>query len=486
MSFQLVEIGSEQPSAPPKPTVTLGVILPGADGVEHFASDGARDFSESGIPHALPGGLVWICNMNFEQTKILQASLNGRGLRADNWLRTPVGVMLQEWGLSGRADKPTAQRVAQLLNRIFGLTHETMLSQLDAKDRDWAQKIEKQASLATAINIALLRDKKVEQGVLGPASSNAHKTGARIFSQQKRSPDTLWRFQAPRLTHARAVINNGVPGSRWQMVKLDGMDAETFRAKLRDARMPALVRVDAHALQASRLLPKTQETWFTSTRSGPRFWLTGDEILALTHVDGLVIEEAYVSLGAEPSRPVQAFLEDLASFGGTAVTAKNLSLPALSWSTGMVAENLLAAAMRADQKRTEFSSSFYAAHERIINERAARVLADAGLSVTGYQYGAVEAHVPADAEAVMVAADAAWRAGLLLPAGLVAIGRSLKLRLAGRPEDWGGVPDDLLLAKLMAAGQVNAAWNLDAVLDLPVDLRNSAFIEILKLLLGKR
>lgn len=483
MTFQLVDINSAQ-SLPPKTSVVIGAVLRNADG-EYFASDGTQCWSGSGVPSSLLGGRVWICDVEFKESIDWAAAIPGRQIRAGTWMRSPLRAMMEEWGLTVETEA-NAKVVAKLLNRAFSMSNEIVAAQLDPKARDWTVNIGSSPSLATALSEALLGDAKTEVPPnLQEANRNGYKLGAMLFGRRGGSPDTMWRFQAPRLSHARKVMSSPVPVGEWKMVQLNGMDIEAFRSKLAEVKLPALIRIDAH--NGSQKLPATMRTWFSSTDGGARFWLTGEELLALTQVDGLVIEAAYLADGAASTGSYERCLMGLRTLNGQAVEAQNLSLPALSWSAGLLAENVLAASFRRPNKdRPGFAPTFYSAQDRILTEGRARIMAEAGVSVVSYYLGCVVAQVGRDAESVLTAADAAWRAGLLLPAAFVELGKSLGIKLAGKPEDWGGDPEDLLLARLIASGRTDIRWQLDQVLDLKPELRNAAFIEILKKLMGKR
>jgi hypothetical protein len=484
VTFQLVDINAAQ-SLPPKTSVVLGVVLIDKQ-ANYFASDGIHSANGQGIPADLLGGRVWICDLEYKAALDWTGSLAGKQVRATNWMRAPLRAIMEEWGFSPET-QDHARYMAQLVNRVFSLGNEIVVSHLDPKSRDWTINIGSQPSFATALSEALGPDGRVEiPPNLAEANRNGQKLGAVLFGKRGGSADTLWRFQSPRLSHALEVVSTQVPAGEWKMIQLGNMDTATFRTNLAAAGRPALLRVDANPLLARDRLPATLRTWFTSANEGARFWLTGDELMALGDVEGLVIQAAYLAQSTSPKSIFHSALESLRTLNGHAVVAQNLSLPALSWSAGMLSENLLAAAMRKRKDRDDFAPTFLAAQDRILTERRARLLAEAGVSVVSYYLGGVVAQVGRNKESLLIAADAAWRAGLLLPGDFVQLGKSLGVPMAGRPADWGGRPEDLLQARLIAAGQAAARWEFDKVLDLAPGVRNAAFIEILKKLMGKR
>lgn len=484
MTFQLVDINAAQ-SLPPKTSVVLGVVLLDKQ-ANYFASDGTQSANGQGIPTDLLGGRVWICDLEYKAALDWTSSLAGKQVRATNWMRAPLRAIMDEWAFT--AETPdNARFMAQLINRVFSLGNEIVVTHLDPKSRDWTINIGSQPSFATALSEALGPEGRIEiPANLAEANRNGQKLGAVLFGKRGGSSETLWRFQSPRLSHALDVVSTPVPVGDWKMIQLGNMDTATFRANLAAAGKPALLRVDANPLLARDRLPATLRTWFTSANEGARFWLTGEELMALGDIEGLVIQAAYLAQSATPKNNFQSALTALRTLNGQAVVAQNLSLPALSWSAGMLAENILAAAMRKRKDREDFAPTFFAAQDRILTERRARLLSESGVSVVSYYLGGIVAQVGRDKESLLVAADAAWRAGLFLPGDFVQLARSLGVSLAGRPADWGGKPEDLLQARLIAAGQTAARWEFDKVLDLAPGIRNAAFIEILKKLMGKR
>lgn len=481
MSFQLLDINSAQ-AAPPKPSVKIGALLVNSEG-QFFGSDGSACWTGNDY-RDLPGGLVWITSHEYQEARRIAGSYPGKQTRSNNWMRSKLSSWMLEWNIEGETEA-SARLLGQLSNRVFLTANEVLMKQLPPNSRDWAVNLGSQPSLSTALYEALATPwKKGEPTELLDAIRNALKTGAMIPGRKGSSADTIWNFQSSRLSHARKVAATPTPAGGWKVVQLNGMDVHEFVRNLVKSGLPALVCVDAHG--ASRDLPQTLQPWFTATRGGGRFWLTGIELLAMPNLDGLKVESAYLAQAESTAGNWKTFLDGLSTLNGEAVEFQKLSLPSLSWSVGMLAENLIAASWRYKDDKPDFAPAFYAAQDNIVTEKRARVMAEAGVSVLQYFLGGVIAQVSRDPESVLVAADAAWRAGLFLPSAFVELGRKLGIRMAGRPEDWGGDPEDLFMARLIAAGRKDIRWEFDQVLELQPEYRNAAFIEILKKLTGKR
>jgi hypothetical protein len=268
-------------------------------------------------------------------------------------------------------------------------------------------------------------------------------------------------------------------------VQLTNDDPQAFLAALSGQKGHVLVKVDGTDGVGGSSLPVTQKCWFTTTRGEPRFWLTGDEFRALANLDGFRVTGAFFTPAEVRPSPYDEAFRTLLDVLGSNFDKASFNLASMSWSAGLVAENLLAAATRLVKETPEFSGVDYQGRDRALTEKRARLLNESGVSVVSYYMGGVVVEVPDDAEAMLLAADAAWRAGLLLPQDFVETGRRLNVPMAGRNQDWGGAPEDVLLARLHANGMVKARWAIDSILDLPADRRPAAFLGIVQKLLGK-
>ncbi|PZO74061.1 MAG: hypothetical protein DI629_18770 [Mesorhizobium amorphae] len=417
----------------------------------------------SGAPSSGLRG-TWVNNLDFDVSQGLFPKGSRVIIRSSTWFRRDLNDMLSDWG-AGRADPVRAAMIGSIISdRVCRACHDLVSSFGGGSADAETDRIFRSASLATGLSY--LSESAVGASVPSDAGMREHLERALQDGAQTSGDgapgDLVLRFRMPALGLAMSALPAGVPAPEdWRKALRDEGESEAeFVAAVRGLGLPVLWRAmpspDHAAAQAwrSALLGARGET----VRS--RF--VDGEIDLFEPAFGARVDAALIASGSAPCATRGLLDALISSFGGQRAAA-------LSWSFGLLAENIIASAQRVSRRGARAvpsESVWIAAQERIACAGAAAAIESAGGEVTVIRGGRITCRVPHAAEIVSDVISAAWGSGAHLSAGDAAALRRLfpDAPPSDRPS-WGGRDEDYLLAAASSRGDLGGAWALDSVCD---------------------
>lgn len=438
----------------------MGAIVIGEDHSWSARRDDGTSYDGQGAFRRLDTGF-WVNNLPFEESRQTFVGALARTVRSDGWWRMGCADILAEWGASAL---PVAGR-ANLLSLVYGRMSRMLMSSLELRDperadSDWSA-LCRAGSLATGISTVFNSDSgrglPLESEMI-EHFDKARQTG--IYVRTGELPEENihleWRF--PRHAYVSRLLSLDVPASAiWKRARRrEGTSAAQFLEEVIASARPALMRAFVSPDD------ERDRDWiaaFASTGGGERSRFLPQELVALKGVD-MEIESALVGEGWE--RPVMAEAFDL-----VVRAAGGAHAAALSWSAGLLMENVLIAPHRAGRRKGDHvtgESLWLSAMDRVLTLPLVRILDEHGARILSARSGRVQVSVPPVPEIVTAMMWAAWDAG-----AHVDLGTALRVRAEtgiDLPVDrsaFGGSDADFIHAAACHSGDRKSLWNLDGL-----------------------
>lgn len=481
MAIQFDDVIKDDVEARAEIASKVGIVLFG-EGGKWLAQAGKNEpVVGLGVPNNLPSG-IWVYGMEYDKVRALP-SQRGVSMRAESWLKLSLGQIESAFGTTGMALEKKSPILAGIADRAFCLVQEAIFDNRAAYGyrtaSSYSSILEKSPSLATGIagvasvslKLSGVSDKKIADEF-----EQTYQSGM-FFKGRKYDEDgsILLNFHFPRLSYALKLTEGDVPGhSRWQSArKSDDMSSAQFIEEMEELDRPAIYK--AVCSPTAPFIPEYIEAFANGvgrdTGGAFRTRFTADEVRVLQEFYRVDIQGALAGEKWQSS-VIGKLLRSLeASCGGPEAARA-------SWSAGLAAENILAAAFRSikgDAPSSRAEAIWLAARDRVQMAEAVQKLTDMGASLVSANCGNITVRCPLDKEVLMVVVNAAWELGLILPLDDVSKMKKCGVEMPIDPALFGGNPQDLLLSAVVHQGNRNAVWTLDGVMDAPKGERAAAY-----------
>ena len=451
----------EDPGATrPRTGRPIGAIVIGEDHSWSARRDDGTSYDGEGAFRRLDTGF-WVNNLPFDESRQTFVGTLARTVRADGWWRMGGADMLAEWGAGAL---PVAGR-ANLLSLVYGRMSRILMGMMEARgadsaDSDW-NALCRSGSLATGLSALFNSDSgrglPLESEMI-EHFDKARQTGIYVRSGELPEENILMEFRFPRHAYAAKLLDARVPASSiWKRARRpDNQTAARFLQEVMASGRPALMRAFVSPDD------ERDRDWiaaFASTGGGERSRFLPEELVALEGVD-MEIESALVGEAWEQPVMAQAFESIVAAAGGPHAAA-------LSWSAGLLLENVLIAPHRAGRRKGEHAtgeSLWLSAMDRIHTLPLVRVLDEHGARILSARSGRVQASIPPVPEIVTAMMWAAWDAGAHVDLGTaIRIREETGIDLPVERSSFGGGDADFIHAAACHSRDRKSLWKLDGL-----------------------
>lgn len=477
MSLVLSELNSavrEIPESKPEP---IGVVLLDPYGNWEISRRDGYSVSGNGPIMGLKRNGSWLSNLSFDDSRsVFTSEEHKQNVRGGNWLLYTLNDLLLEWGYSKLTLKQSASFLSTITGRVFDITEGVLVARKTRNPDKKLKDISRSASLATglmsimeaAIKKTVPADEKMRSHY-----EKAYQNGMPHKYEKLNESEISLDFRFPRFTYAMKMAGVRVPlDAEWQKAaKPEASSEDDFIREVISLKRPAIYRAifeyesDLHPRWLGDLIGHKDGT----DRS--RFLL--EEIIGIPEINKQ-IESALISKGGDTETIVSGLLKDLAaSFGGQ-------EFAALSWTAGLVAENIIAAPHRAGRSVQSLVSGeqvWLAAQDRMLMAPLMRALTEAGCLISSARGGRVTVTAPKVPEVILAAASLAWDHGAYLPLGHAnMVQKMFSTDLPTERAAFLGGDSDYLVAAANHKGDRKTLWGLDAICDAktPKDRRTIA------------
>jgi len=464
----------------------LGIILFSEDERWFAFRPSTGYYSEGlGAPQKLEHG-IWVIDKEYEDAKVIGQRLSGVSMRSSSWLKLSIAKIRKTWGVERQPEAASVKLVAQVADRILGLSQEAVLRNFgDLRLKNTSEAVShfnRAASLATGIYTVSQEmmkrsgstDKRVTEHF-----TKAWQQGMYIFGRKEAEEDHInLTFSFPKLSYALAVTSGKVPGPGvWQMAgREDHESADDFCQKIASLNRPALFR--ARCKPAGSFVPE-HATAFANppnqTVDSHRTRFTIEEIRELSKDFEMSIES--VICGTEWIEPgTGKMLRSLEEAAGGPEAAR------ASWSVGIAAENILASAFRKERSEVhgQYAEAVWiAARDRAAMMPAIRALYDVGASLVSAYLGTITVKCPMDLELLVTILGTAWEQGLVLPVEEVELLNEMGVVAPVEPSLFGGNDVDCQISTIAHSRKRKTLWALDSIQDHKSEDRERMFRKLM-------
>lgn len=490
MTIRLTDLDQDEQIPIEQMRDPIGVLLVSEGGWSAVSVKGGVSESGAGAPSGLPGTTGWVANCSYEKVKGLKMTI-GRPdlrLRTSDWFRPDLDEMIEEWAADRYALPRQAELLAKAVDRVMRLTYEAIRIHAGlspSREQALLNMVDRSASLATGLRIVLApemeRDVPNEKR-LTVATYSAMKFGAFVLDDSTLlDGEVPLRLRPPRMSYAERILSRPVPAQgKWQQAKLDRSDLLTpeLLGSLRELGRPVLISARVQPVRGAE--DPFLTTWTVPSGHGyVRKTYPLEEVIELA--SAFRFHDLIIMVGPGWKEPSAAGLLRAVK---TACGAD--ALAHASWSAGVVAENVLCAAMRngrapkgESEGVTNPESVWIGAHDRIAMRPYVNALAAFGATLMGGYAGGIRFKTPQDPELISGTMNAGWELGLHGQMGFIRRAREMGAEIIADQELFGG-PREHVIAPLLAQGvRVGPLWRIDEIMSLTRERRVGAFLHML-------
>lgn len=461
MNHQREEIQESKPD----PT---GVVLVDQFGKWEIARrDGIR-LSGNGPIIGLKRSSAWLSNLSFEESRSIFSSDEHRQIvRGGNWLLYGLDEIMREWGYAKFDIKNSAGFLSTITGRMTDIVEGIIRGQGTKGAEKKLREICRSASLATglmsmmetAVRKTVPSDEKVRDHL-----EKTYQNGMFYRKDHVNDSEIILDFRFPRMSYSLSLASVKVPtDSSWQKAtRPDNISYNDFVAEVVQLGRPAIFR------GMFDYDHETQPRWLGAligNREGTeRSRFLVDEILGVPDIDRN-IESALISKGGDVASVTSGMLNNIIKdFGGE-------SAASLSWTAGLVAENIMAAPHRAgrtSQAAVSAEQVWLAARDRMKMAPLMASLTESGCLVHNARGGRVTVMAPRAPEVILAAVSLAWEHGAYLPIGqAMEVKKLFETDMPTERSTFLGSDADYLVSVANHKGDRKTLWGLDAICDAP-------------------
>lgn len=466
MAIKLTDVGGSGKDALDTRPDPIGVILTDKFGNWEIARRDNYYRGGSGPIMGLKNNSSWLNNLEFEESRsVFNQEEQKQIVRGASWLLYGLDEILDEWGYAGIGIKPGAKFLSTITGRVFDITAAILEAKKNKAPDKKLREICRSASLATGLMSIMeygIKKSIPSDDVMKEHLERTYQNGMPYRHDTPTESEIRLDFRYPRLSYALKLADVRIPAAaEWQKAnKPDDLNEAEFIKEISSLNRPAIYRAsinydsDVHPTWIGDLIGHKLDT----ERS--RFLL--EELMAVEDVQKR-IESALVSRGGYVDSVVHNLLKDMVKgFGGQESAS-------LSWTVGLVAENIIAAPHRAgrtSQAAVSAEQVWLAANDRFLMAPLISALTDAGCLISSARGGRVTVMAPKAPEVILAATSLAWDHGAFLSIGQSAM---LKKRfMIDLPTDrsaFDGPDHDYLIAAANHMGDKKTLWGLDGICD---------------------
>lgn len=468
MTLVFTEVGAPSKDIPePKPD-PIGVVLLDPFGNWEVARRDGYRLSGSGPVMGLKRSSSWLNNLPFEDSRsVFNSDEHKQIVRGANWLLYGLDEVLREWGYSRLDARSSAAFLSTITGRVFDIVDGMLRAQGVKNPEKRLREMCRSASLATGLMTVM------ESGVRKTVPSDekirehlerAYQNGMPHRSEPITDSEVRLDFRFPRLSYALRLADIRIPtDSEWQKAgRSEDMPQDEFVREVISLGRPAIFRAlfgydsEAHPRWLGDIVGHKEGT----ERS--RFLL--DEVTGVPEMEKR-IESALISKGGDSPTVVSGVLNNIIKAFGSESAAR------LSWTAGLVAENVIAAphrAGRSSQAAVSAEQVWLAAKDRMMMAPLMRALTESGCLVSSARGGRVTVLAPRVPEVMIAATGLAWDHGAHLPLGQASdLRKRFDTDLPTERSSFSGSDADYLVAAANHKGDRKTLWGLDAICDEP-------------------
>lgn len=490
MTIRLTDLDQDEQTPIEMIRDPIGVLLIDEEGWSGVSVKAGFSETGKGAPSGIPGAMSWIINRPYDLVNGVKMTIGQPDvrLRASDWLKPDLEEMIGEWGADRYGRVQRAELLAKVVDRVMRLSFEGVRGYAGlspTREQGLLNMIEKSGSLATGLRIALTpemeRDLSAEKR-LSVATFSAMKFGAFVLDDANRATDELIvRLRPPRFGYAERVLSRPVPkGGKWQQAKLDNADLLTPEhiESLKGLNRPVLITARIQAIRGME--DPFLATWTIPTGQGyVRKTYTLDEVVEMS--GSYLFHTPMIMVGPGWKEPAAAGL--LASVRDACGATQ---LAHASWSAGIVAENVLCAAMRngrapkgKNEGITNPESVWVGAHDRIAMRPYVSALQAYGMTLLGGYAGGVRFKAPEDPEILSAIMNAGWENGLIGQMSLLKRIKEMGGETLSDRELFGGDPAHVISPVLTQGMKFGPLWRIDQIIELGPEKRVGAFAQLI-------
>ncbi len=467
MNLVLTNVGSSTRDTLETRPDPIGIILLDAFGNWEVARRDGHVLSGSGPVMGLKRNGTWVNNLEFDDSRsVFNSDEQKLIVRGAKWFLYSLNEILEEWGYTNLSIKKSASFLSSVSGRVFDITDAILTARKIKMPEKKLREICRSASLATGLMTLMETSIKKTIPVDDQMRDHFEKTyqnGISYRNEHLSDSEIRLDFRFPRLSYCLKLASVRVPMvAEWQKAnRPEELSQEDFLREVSNIGRPAIFRAlfdydrEKHPKWLGDVIGQKDGTG----RSRYLF----EEIVGTPEMDKH-IESALISKGGDTETVVHGLLRDLVEgFGG-------VNSAALSWSVGLVAENIVAAPHRAGRSAQAATSSeqvWLAAQDRMMMAPLMRALTEAGCLVSSARCGRVTVTAPRVPEVLLAAVSLAWDHGAYLPLGQAAeISKTFSTDLPTERSAFLGSDADYLVAAANHKGDKKTLWGLDAICDL--------------------
>jgi len=411
---------------------------------------------------SIGSGCLWLTNANYQTMMFGNGAGQNPWLRHDGYLRLRVDQILSEWGLTSAAPDEAAAWLADMFDRVMRYAGALL------PDKDWSKRtlVEEMMSawpepeMPTGQYAASIRQALRE--------SLQEWTCTPCRTPKDNITIKLWR---PRNVHFRDMLTVPIPTGPWELAA--GGDLPPREARMewlvheqtRPALTNILIQQDYASEDLAVLFAFGGGAKNDSGDAMRRSWCTHPELVALHNLSPVDVDAVF--LGESYGTLPMPFVDE------SALQRLQSPIGALSWSAGIVLENLWMAATRPgivrrpDQTRrraVSYRGAWLRAHDRLAMFIHASKMSKGGWLVTSYGTGAIWVSVdPGNIPAML--ADA-FRVGLLPSLQHIQSVPGIRgLSMELDPANWGGGEEGVIEAIARYGARGDEMSTLDGLPD---------------------
>jgi hypothetical protein len=490
MTIRLTDLDQDDQTPIDQMRDPIGVLLVEEGG---WAAVCARSgFAESGpgAPSGLPGTTAWLTNCSYDQVKGLKMTV-GRSdlrLRTSDWFKPDLEEMIEDWGAARLSLLKRAELLSKAVDRVMRLSYETIRGYAalsPTREQALLNMVERSASLATGFRTVLApemeRDVSTEKRFT-VATYSAMKFGAFVLDDSTLlEGELMLRLRPPRMAYVEKILSQPVPAQgKWQQARLDKADLLTpeLLASLRELGRPVLVTARVQPVRGA-------EDPFLATWTVP----SGYGYVRKTYPLEEVVELSGAYRFHDPIVMVGPGWKEASAAGLLRAVRAACGADPLahaSWSAGVVAENVLCAAMRngrapkgESEGVTNPESVWIGAYDRIAMRPHVGALQGFGVTLMGGYAGGLRFKAPEDPELISTALNAGWEMGLHAQIGLIRRVRDMGAEVLSSRELFGGAWEHVIAPLLTQSVRIGPLWKIDEIMELDAERRLDAFIRLL-------
>jgi len=416
---------------------------------------------------ALGTEYIWLTNLEYDS--MFEHSLNQNPwLKHSGYLRLKVDQIINEWGVATVAVDRNIRWFADLFNRI--MRYAAFLHPECA----W-----REPTIADSFaNLWSLPE--MPDGQLAPAMRQALRETLQewtsVYGIRNVPGNVRLKLMRPRGSHYHDMMSCSIPAGPWlPMIDHDILPPRDERPFwLLEKRKPVLCNLH---IQQDYRTEHLSTFAFGAGRTDRRNWSNEKEMEYLQRMTSqpLVIDTAFI--GCDYHTLFSELNGAIVNLQGIETLTSSLGM--LSWSAGLVLENLWVSATKipsmvkkkkgdADGGRNvSFRCSWLRTADRLIMFEYARRMQDCGWDVAGYGVGSV--HIVINPNHIRQAITDAFRIGLIPSMQCIQGGDIMDLPDVLTPDQWGG-ETDVLLSSLAAIGARGESLSvLDGLIEYPAE-----------------